>query len=169
MLLFQKLEQGILAVGLCIFGDNAYLNTPYMATPYAAVSRGTKDAYNLYHSQLRIRIKCAFGMRTRRWGILRSAIPLNVTVQKTVALVDALAKLHNYCIDTDGNSDLTSTAQDERQNEVNGAIPLVTTRQQDSQSSSGNEVIPEQLMHVGHHFDDVGGQQASLIEAECLN
>jgi DDE superfamily endonuclease len=158
MSLFQKLEEGILAPGLCIFGDNAYLNTPFMATPYPGVSGGTKDAYNFYHSQLRIRIECTFGMLTRRWGILRSAIPLNVTVQKTFALVLALAKLHNYCIDTDGNSDLISTARDEWQNEVNGAVPLVAIRQQDSQSASGNEVIPEQLMHVGHHFNDIGGQ-----------
>ena len=50
MSLFQKLERGILAPGLCLFGDNAYLNTPYMATPYAAVSGGTKDSYNFYHS-----------------------------------------------------------------------------------------------------------------------
>ena len=156
MSLFQKLEQGMLAPGLCIFGDNAYLNTPFMATPYPAVSGGTKDAYNFYHSQLRIRIECTFGMLTRRWGILRSAIPLNVSVQKTVALVLALAKLHNYCIDADGNSDLTSTAHDEWQNELNGAIPLVATRH-DAQSANNDEVIPEQLMHVGHHYDDVGG------------
>jgi hypothetical protein len=76
---------------------------------------------------------------------------------KTVALVLVLAKLHNYCIDTDGNSDLISTARDEWQNEVNGAVPLVATRQQDSQSASCNEVIPEQLMHVGHHFNDQAG------------
>ena len=43
MALFQKLEGDILAAGLCIFGDNAYLNTSYMATPYANVSGGTKD------------------------------------------------------------------------------------------------------------------------------
>ena len=55
MSLFQKLEQdGILAPGLCLFGDNAYLNTPYMATPFAAVSGGSKDLYNFYHSKLRI-------------------------------------------------------------------------------------------------------------------
>ena len=30
---FQKLEGGILAPGLCIFGDNAYLNTPLLAAP----------------------------------------------------------------------------------------------------------------------------------------
>ena len=28
MSLFQKLEDGIFAPGLCLFGDNAYLNTP---------------------------------------------------------------------------------------------------------------------------------------------
>jgi hypothetical protein len=66
MSLFHKLEDNILAPGLCIFGDNGYLNTPYMAKPYAAVSGGTKDAYNFYHSQLRIRIKCTFGMLTHR-------------------------------------------------------------------------------------------------------
>jgi len=138
MSLFQKLEDGILAPGLCLFGDNAYLNTPYMATPYAAVSGGTKDSYNFYHSQLRIRIECTFGMLTHRWAILRSAIPMNVTVHKTVALVLALAKLHNYCIDAeDGNSDLTHTASDEWLTEVNGGVPLVATG---DPSSSHNDV-----------------------------
>ena len=33
MSLYQKLEDGILAPGLCLFGDNAYLNTSYMTTP----------------------------------------------------------------------------------------------------------------------------------------
>jgi hypothetical protein len=93
MLLFHKLEDGILAPGLCLFGNNAYLNTPYMATPYAAVSGGMKDSYNFYHSQLRIRIECTFGMLTHRWATLRSAIPMNVTIQKTVALVLALATI----------------------------------------------------------------------------
>ena len=66
MSLFQKLEEeGILAAGLCIFGDNAYLNTPYMATPYAAVSGGTMDSYNFYHSQLRIRILCWHAWKIR--------------------------------------------------------------------------------------------------------
>ena len=101
MSLFQRLEQGILDPSLCIFGDNAYLNAPYMATPYAAVSGGTKDAYNFYHSQLRIRIECAFGMLTHRRAILRSAIPMNVRVKKIVALVLALVRLHNYCINND--------------------------------------------------------------------
>ena len=109
MTLFQKLESGILAPGLCLFGDNAYLNTSYMTTPYAAVSGGSKDAYNFYHSQLQIRIECTFGIFTHRWSILRSAIPMNVSVRKTVALVRCLAKLHNYCIDADDTDILLST------------------------------------------------------------
>jgi hypothetical protein len=130
MTLFHRLEEGILAPELCLFGDNAYLNTPYMATPYAAVSGGTKDAYNFYHSQLRIRIECVFGMLTHRWAILRSAIPMNVAVHKTVALVLALSKLHNYCIDADKCpfcDTAFSTAADEWRNEASGAVPLVET------------------------------------------
>ncbi len=46
-------------------------------------------------------------------------------MQKTFALVIALAKLSNYCIDTESNSDCTYTASDEWQTEVKIAVPLV--------------------------------------------
>ena len=59
---------------LCLFGDNAYVQTPYMCTPWKAVSGGSKDAFNFFHSQVRINIECAFGMLVHRWGILRRAI-----------------------------------------------------------------------------------------------
>jgi hypothetical protein len=41
-----------LAPGLCIFGDNAYVNCSYMAMPYKNVPSGSKDNYNHYHSQV---------------------------------------------------------------------------------------------------------------------
>ena len=153
MALFQKLEEGILAPGLCIFGDNAYINTPYMATPYANVSGGTKDSYNFYHSQLRIRIECAFGMLTHRWGILRSAIPMGVSIKKTVALVLALAKLHNYCINCNDSDAPSATASDAWRSELNGAEPLVATTEH---YDSNRGVTPHQLLHGGHHSDDLG-------------
>jgi hypothetical protein len=62
MSLFRKLEGGLLAPGLSLFGDNVYLNSLFMATPFSGVSGGSKDAYNFYFSQLRIQIECAFGM-----------------------------------------------------------------------------------------------------------
>jgi hypothetical protein len=153
MTLFQKLEAGILTPGLCVFGDNAYLNTPYMATPYAAVSGGTKDSYNFYHSQLRIRIECALGIWTHRWAILRSPIPMGVSIKKTVALVIALAKLHNYCIDCD-DAIVPSTASDEWQSEVHGAIPLVPLVEENHNLDVG--ITPRQLLDGGNHFDDIG-------------
>jgi hypothetical protein len=48
-----------------------------------------------------IRIECTFDMLTKEWAMLRSAILVGVTVAKTVALLLAFAKLHNYCIEED--------------------------------------------------------------------
>jgi hypothetical protein len=146
MSLFQKLEGGILVPGLCIFSDNAYLNTPYLATPYSAVSGGTKDSNNFYHSQLQIRMDCTFGIRTLRWAILRSPIPVNVSIEKSIALVIALAKLHNYCIDCD-DTVTPSTASDKWQSEVNGAFPLVATTE--AHHDLNRDRPPRQLLDGG--------------------
>ena len=79
---------------------------------------------------------------------------MKVTVRKTVALALALAKLHNYCIDVGDNcSDVRSTAIDEWTAEANGAVPLVPVQTE----NACQNVVPEQLVGGGHHFDDVGG------------
>lgn len=52
--LYTRLERGLLAPGLVLFGDNAYLNTAFMATPFPRVSSGSRDDYNFYHSQVSI-------------------------------------------------------------------------------------------------------------------
>ena len=75
------------------------MNSPFMATPFKAVSSGVRDGYNFYHSQIRINIECAFGMLVNRWAVLRSPIPLNISICKTTSLVRALCCLHNYLID----------------------------------------------------------------------
>jgi hypothetical protein len=89
---------GFLYPGLCLFGDNAYVNTRYMITPWRGVSGGAKDAFNFFHSSLRINVECCFGMLIHRFGILRKPIPMNITIKKTTALTLALCKLHNFCI-----------------------------------------------------------------------
>ena len=43
--LYERLEGGLLKSGLVLFGDNAYLNARYMATPFPNVSSGSKDDY----------------------------------------------------------------------------------------------------------------------------
>ena len=155
MSLFSRLESGLLAPGLCLFGDNAYLNSIYMATPYSAVSGGSKDAYNFYHSQLHI--ECAFGMFTHRWAILRSAIPMRVSLKKTIGLVIALAKLHNFCIDENEAHAPPSRALDELRTEMQGGIPLeAPTMLEAATTSTGTQALfPRQLINGGRHFDDI--------------
>ena len=68
-----KLDQGLLAEGKYLFGDNAYVNTEYMVTPYKQ-GNTLQDNYNFYHSQLRITVECAFGMLVQRWCILRQPL-----------------------------------------------------------------------------------------------
>ncbi len=148
--LYQKLQnENFLAPGLCIFGDNAYVNTPYMATPYPNVSGGDKDSYNFYHSQVRIRVECCFGMLSQRWGLLRAAIPKGITLSKTVRLVMALAKLHNFCIDEKDLNIHPLTARDElniRRSE-SGYVPMEDIR------GTGQHGTRE-LVGGGHHTDD---------------
>ena len=83
---------------------------------------------------------------------MRSAIPLGISVLKTVALVIALVKLHNYCIDEDCKitPDLSYSPNDEWNIELNGGIPLVAI------ATDKGDVIPEQLKNGGHHFNDLG-------------
>jgi hypothetical protein len=150
MHLHERLKNGLLASGLCLFGDNAYLNTPFMATPFSGGAlAGSKDAYNFYHSQLRIQVECAFGKFTSRWGILRSAMPKGVSIRKTVAMVMALAKLHNYCIDQKDSDVQSMTAQDEGYIEELGAVPL------EYDARTNGQLIPRQLIGGGEHFEGI--------------
>jgi hypothetical protein len=73
---------------------------------------------------------------------------MNVSVRKAVALVLALAKLHNYCIDPYDCVVLPSTAPDAWEMEVNGAVTLVKV--------DGSDVAIQQLIDGGNHFDDIG-------------
>lgn len=52
--LYELLEsdENFLAPGLHLFGDNAYVNSRFMATPFKNVGQGSKDSYNFFHSQV---------------------------------------------------------------------------------------------------------------------
>ncbi|KAL3784251.1 hypothetical protein ACHAWO_005028 [Cyclotella atomus] len=155
----RRLDQGLLAPNLVLFGDNAYINSQYMVTPYPNTSGGPKDNYNFFHSQLRIRIECAFGMLVQRWGILRSAMPRNISIGKTITLVLALAKLHNFCIDADDEVVANPLLQDEQYLSTNasGSVPLVPNA--DASELLDREVTtPEDLIGGGEHFDDAPRQ-----------
>lgn len=167
--LYRKLENGLLKYGLCLFGDNAYINSRFMATPYPGRTSTWHDSYNFYHSQIRIRIECAFGIFVQRWGLLRSAIPNRINVAKTTSLVLALAKLHNFCIDAEDGVDVsvpTILPIDEDNIELRGrvgAVPLVSVEH------AGNQVVPRDLMDGGNHFDDVNRNELRRIQRQLRN
>jgi hypothetical protein len=86
---------------------------------------------------------------------------MKIPVHKTVALVLALAKLHNYCIDeNEARCDVAySSALDKWRNELTGAaVPLVeiTHQQHTDASRTTDTVSPRQLLDGGSHFDDIG-------------
>ena len=58
---------GFLAEGLCLFGDNAYVNRTSMASPVPGTVDEISDSYN-FHPQLRINIECAFDILVNRWS-----------------------------------------------------------------------------------------------------
>lgn len=93
----------ILALGLCIFSDNAYLNSPYMATPYSVILGGTNNSYSFFHSQFGIRIESLNGIWTHRWlRITQQSNTSEYEYQKDSCTCDCTCKLHNTnCIDSD--------------------------------------------------------------------
>jgi hypothetical protein len=159
---------GLLAYGLALFGDNAYVNTDTMVTPYRNVRRGTKDDYNHFHSSVRICIECTFGILVHRWAILRSPLSATMGVEKQMVLVMALCKLHNYCIGLDDDDKENATT-----GELANSVESISTTDEDTPSSleardehrisshggvdprESNEAGPNELLGGGEHFDDV--------------
>jgi hypothetical protein len=132
-----------LAPNLTFFGDNAYVSTEFMATPYKGSQQGCKDAYNFFQSQLRINIECAFGMLVHRWGVLHKPLPVNITVSKATQLVRALCIFHNFCIDEKEPIASLPSSEDVLTGMISGGF---------AHDDAGSR--PELLMDNGHHFDD---------------
>mmetsp|Transcript_13428 Transcript_13428/g.25214 ORF Transcript_13428/g.25214 Transcript_13428/m.25214 type:complete len:164 (+) Transcript_13428:1064-1555(+) len=136
-----------------------------MAVPFKCVRDGAKDAFNFFHSSLRINIECAFGMLVHRWGLLRKAIPMNITVKKTGSLVMCLCKLHNFCISQSDNvtQPLAGDVVHIARNEGGFAFPIFD-------GSAEWEYDPHEdrldgLMDGGEHFDDANRRDRRRYDA----
>jgi DDE superfamily endonuclease len=155
--LYRKLEEkDFLAPGLCIFGDAAYPNSRYFISPYKSVSSGTKDDFNFYHSQLRIKIECAFGQLVSRWGILRRPLPCKMGIMKATHLTKCLCRLHNYCINERiaGKEDTCiprALASDTLQIMTNGGLSAATSNKD---FETGEEQLAQDFVGGGHHNED---------------
>lgn len=151
----QKLASpDFLAPGLCLFGDNAYdVNRSFMATPFSNPGGDAeKDAYNFFHSQVRINVECAFGVLVQRWGFLRKRAPFKYySIKKMIATVLCLCKLHNFLIDNGRGVPPALTLAIEgavQLNEINGDW--------DGQGGAAADMplVVDELTRGGEHFDD---------------
>ena len=125
-----------------------------MATPYPNNSsyNRERDAYNFYHSQLRIRIECAFGILTQRFGFLRKRAPARHKMKKVMAIVSSLCPVHNWLIDQRQGPITTAdlpphTSDDELSMALNGVVPMV-----DRPGHTRSERLL--MLDAGNHFDD---------------
>ena len=84
--------------GFFVAGDCAYTLTEHMITPYSGPQRylAKCDNFNFFLSQLRIRIEMAYGLMVTKWSILHT--PINTKLSNLKFLLDAICRLHNFCI-----------------------------------------------------------------------
>lgn len=92
--LIHSLPPGLYSV----IGDCAYTPSEKLIPIYrgAEATLPRYDKFNFYASQLRIRIEMAFGLMTKKWGILTR--PLSIKMKHIKHLTICIAMLHNYCI-----------------------------------------------------------------------
>lgn len=124
-----------------------------MVTPFPDISRNpemkSKDNYNFYHSQLVRQIDCMFGMLVQKWGILRMAMPHNILILGVTEMVNALAKLRNFCIsESDIPAEVMTRDVTNIINIINGFVEMMVDYED-------IPVIPTDLNDLVHHFTDV--------------
>jgi hypothetical protein len=88
-----------LPTGYVVIGDAAYTPTEHMVPIFFGVDKSKPDLdnFNFYASQCRIRIEMAFGLMTKKWGILQRLLTTKLSNDKWIVL--AIARLHNFVID----------------------------------------------------------------------
>ena len=135
-----------------------------MATPFTNVggdpNRAAEDNYNFFHLQLRIWVECAFGMLVQRWGILRMAMPRNVSISKVVCIClhgDCIGKAAQFlhrrirCTRAASNSTIAGARQVSH-DECKRWLCWFAQWQSWTTSSA---VVPTDLLHLGEYFSDI--------------
>ena len=85
-----------------LIGDNAYPLLNSLLVPFKGCQKldDYNSSYNFYLSQLRIQIEMAFGRMTTKFWLLKQKISVSLKVHSKI--IQAVTRLHNYIIETDG-------------------------------------------------------------------
>ena len=82
----------------CVIGNCAYTATGHLVPIYQREMAQTQqnDNFDLFASQLRIRIEMAFGLIVKKWEILSR--PQSMKIIKMKRLMVAIARLHSFYV-----------------------------------------------------------------------
>ena len=136
---------GFLCDNLTIYGDNNYVNNPYITSPFKAISSGSKDVYHFYHSQIRMNIECVFGLLINRCAVLGTPIPINISIKKITPLLQCLCCLHNWLIDERGVNDILKTTTTGKRAIANRGGRIIN-----AENTRVND-----MLNGGAHFDNL--------------
>jgi hypothetical protein len=134
-----------------------------MMVPFKGGVSGSEDAYNYFHSSLRINIECAFGMLVHRFGILRKPMPVNIRVSQVSSLVTALCRLHNYCIDMRDIQTDTFIAKDLLFQIIHGGDSIAENRGENYDYDQKKD-RDHLLLDGGQHFTDVVIERKRMLK-----
>ena len=133
--------------------DGIYPEWSIFVNTFSNKNTPEKSKFATAQERVRKDVECAFGILVHRWGCLRKAIPVNISIYKTAQLVRSLCMLHNFCIDKQEEFAQSASAGDELSGlSAGGFLQRNPTDR------------PDQLIDSGHHFDDVGRNQRREYE-----
>jgi hypothetical protein len=137
-----------LPLGKYVIGDNAYVCTEHLLTPFPGEQRRIpkNDTYNYHISQLRIRIEMTFGRFTNRWRIFRR--PLQLKLKNVGRVFMCAARLHNFCEDEVREN---PAGIDEVINKNNDDIDILYDPSDEAEHVEGNSMMRDLLLEKIYH------------------
>ena len=147
--------------GFNLVGDAAYQVSDVMIVPFIGAQREDKanNSFNLFLSQLRIRIEMAFGLLQCKWAILCK--PLTTSLHMSSKVLEACARLHTFCL-LEGKIDtqISMLCDDEQFSSIQsmaesplgwGYLPTVEPLELQPGTSVVRDVIVARLGQMGMH------------------
>ena len=135
-----------LPLGRYVIGDNAYVCTEHLLTPFAGEQRRNpqNDTYNYHLSQLRIRIEMTFGRFMLRWRLFRQ--PLQVKLKNVGKVFLTAARLHNFVENERLQQPVVVSIQDDEGQEI--FLPSDESEQVDGNSMM-RDILVAQVYNSG--------------------
>lgn len=136
-----------LPLGRYVIGDNAYVCTEHLLTPFPGDQRRLpqNDTYNYHLSQLRIRIEMTFGRFMNKWRVFQR--PLQMKLKNAGHIFMCAARLYNFCANENLILPVDAMVLDDNDN-TQAYIPSDQAQQVEGNSMM-RDILVDQIYHSG--------------------